>query len=228
MAMRTVIIGAGGHGRVVLDIFRQAHQTDPVGFLDANPEILGQRVDGVKVIAGTTAVPSLTAQGIDSAIVAIGDNATRNMYAQTLRAHGIRLVNAIHPKSNVASTARIGQNVVIAAGALVCAHCTIADSVVLNTGSIVDHESSIGRAAHICPGARLAGRVTVDDFAFVGIGATIIQCLTIGRGSVVGAGAVVLQDVEPFTTVVGVPARMIHENSPHHAPAAPAETLKIG
>ncbi len=225
--MRTVIIGAGGHGRVVLDIFRQAHQSDPVGFLDANPEILGQRIDGIKVIAGATAIPSLTAQGIDSAIVAIGDNATRNMYAQTLRAHGIRLINAIHPKSNVASTARIGQNVVIAAGALVCAHCTIGDSAVLNTGSIVDHESRIGRAAHICPGSRLAGRVTVDDFAFVGIGATVIQCLTIGRGGVVGAGAVVLQDVEPFTTVVGVPARVIRESAPQTGPSETAAAVHI-
>jgi sugar O-acyltransferase (sialic acid O-acetyltransferase NeuD family) len=218
--MQTVIIGAGGHGRVVLDIFRQANQTDPVGFIDANPELLGSRIDGVEVIAPATAIPSLAARGIDSAIVAIGDNSTRNMYVQTLRAHGLRLVNAIHPKSNVADTSWLGQNVVIAAGALVCAHCRIADSVILNTGCIVDHESSVGRAAHICPGARLAGRVMVDDFAFVGIGATIIQCLSVGRASVVGAGAVVLQDVEPFTTVVGVPARVIRETA--GLPAAPA------
>jgi sugar O-acyltransferase (sialic acid O-acetyltransferase NeuD family) len=218
MAMKTVIIGAGGHGRVVLDIFRHAHQADPVGFLDANPELLHQRVDGVEVIAAATAIPSLAARGIDSALIAIGDNATRNMYAQTVRAHGLRLVNAVHPKSNVADTATLGTNVVIAAGALVCAHCRIADSVILNTGCIVDHESLVGRAAHICPGARLAGRVNVEDFAFVGIGATVIQCLTIGRAAVVGAGAVVLQDVEPFTTVVGVPARIVRE----HAPSAVA------
>lgn len=219
--MRTVIVGAGGHGRVVLDIFRQAHRTDPVGFLDANPELIGQHVDGVQVIANPTAIASLASQGIDSAIVAIGDNATRNMYAQTLRVHGLRLVNAIHPKANVADTARIGQNVVIAAGALVCAHCRIGESAILNTGCIVDHESSIGRGAHICPGARLAGRVTVDDFAFVGIGATVIQCLTVGRASVVGAGAVVLQDVPAFSTVVGVPARVIRESNGQLTPAAP-------
>jgi len=209
--MGTIIVGAGGHGRVVLDVFRQAHDIDPVGFLDANPQLRGTEVDGVRVLGGLADLPSLLTDGVDSGIVAIGDNATRNMYAQTLASHGFRLVNAIHPKASIADTAKLGTNVVVAAGAVICAHCRIGDSCIVNTASIVDHESFIGRAAHICPGSRLAGRVIVEDFAFVGIGATIVQCLTIGRGSTVGAGAVVLRNVEPFTTVVGVPARCIKE-----------------
>jgi UDP-perosamine 4-acetyltransferase len=213
--MGTIIVGAGGHGRVVLDVFRQAHDIDPVGFLDANPQLRGRKVDGVRVLGGLADLPSLRADGIDSAIVAIGDNATRNMYAQTLTSHGFRLVNAIHPKAAIADTAKLGTNIVIAAGAVICAHCRISDSCIVNTASIVDHESFIGRATHICPGSRLAGRVIVEDFAFVGIGATVVQCLTIGRGSTVGAGAVVLRNVEPFTTVVGVPARCIKEPATH-------------
>jgi len=209
--MGTIIVGAGGHGRVVLDIFRQARNTDPVGFLDANPRLRGKKIDGLEVLGGPADLPALRENGIDSAIVAIGDNATRNMYAQTLTAQGLRLVNAIHPKASIADTVRLGANVVVAAGAVVCAHCRVSDSCIINTASIVDHESFIGRSAHVCPGSRLAGRVIVEDFAFVGIGATVVQCLTIGRGSTVGAGAVVLRNVEPFTTVVGVPARCIKE-----------------
>ena len=78
---------------------------------------------------------------------------------------------------------------------------------ILNTDCIVDHESLIGTATHVCPGARLAGRVTVESGAFVGIGATIIQSIRIGYEAVVGAGAVVIRDVAPMTTVVGVPAQ---------------------
>jgi acetyltransferase EpsM len=73
----------------------------------------------------------------------------------------------------------------------------------------VDHESLIGTASHICPGARVAGRVTVESGAFVGIGATIIQSTRVGYESVVGAGAVVISDVAPMSTVVGVPAREV-------------------
>ena len=103
----------------------------------------------------------------------------------------------------------LGRNIVIAAGALVCAHCQIGDSVILNTGCLVDHESLIGTATHICPGARLAGRVTVESGAFVGIGATIIQSTRVGFEAVIGAGAVVIEDVPPMSTVVGVPAKPI-------------------
>ena len=209
--MGTIIVGAGGHGRVVLDIFRQAHEVDPVGFLDANPRLAGTEVDGVRVL-GSIVDPALLADhDVDSAIVAIGDNPTRHMYAQALLSNGLHLLNAIHPKASVADTAKLGNNVVVAAGAVICAHCRIEESCIINTASIVDHESYIGRAVHICPGARLAGRVTVEDFAFVGIGATVVQCLSIGRGGVVGAGAVVLRNVDPFTTVVGVPARCVKE-----------------
>ena len=208
--MGTIIVGAGGHGRVVLDILRQAHQTDPVGFIDSNPTLRGHEVDGIGVLGSLPDLPELRQRlGINAAIVAIGDNATRDRYANLLKSQGLRLVNAIHPKASVADTARMGRNIVVAAGAVICAHCRVSDSCVINTASIVDHESFLGRAAHICPGARLAGRVIVEDLAFVGIGATVIQCVTIGRNSTVGAGAVVLRNVEPFTTVVGVPARRL-------------------
>ncbi|NLF31291.1 MAG: acetyltransferase [Planctomycetes bacterium] len=219
--MGTIIVGAGGHGRVVLDILRQAHHVDPVGFIDSNPVLRGREVDGLTVLGSLPDIPELRRRlSIDAAIVAIGDNATRDRYAKVLSSQGLRLVNAIHPKASVADTVRLGRNIVVAAGAVICAHCRVSDSCIINTASIVDHESFLGRAAHICPGARLAGRVIVEDLAFVGIGATVIQCVTIGRNSTVGAGAVVLRNVEPFTTVVGVPARRLESSEDKKLAAA--------
>ena len=207
--MNLVIVGAGGHGRVVLDILRAAGQTRVAGFVDANPALIGRRIDGVPVIGGPELLPDLRSRDVQGVIVAIGDAGIRRGYAEDAAEAGLELANAVHPSAQIALTARLGQNVVVAAGALICAHCQIGDSVILNTGCIVDHESLIGTAAHICPGVRLAGHVMVESGAFIGIGATVIQNVRIGFDAVVGAGAVVIHDVDPMTTVVGVPARAI-------------------
>ncbi len=209
---RVAIVGAGGHGRVVLDILVRAGCCEVVGFLDSNTALHGRRMDGVPVLGDIGMLPQLRRDGrVDGAIIAIGDNGVRRSFADQVDLMGVPLVNAIHPSANLAHNVTLGRNVVIAAGALVCAHCQIGDSVILNTGCIVDHETMIGTAAHVCPGARLAGRVAVESGAFIGIGATVIQNIRIGTESVVGAGAVVIRDVPALSTVVGVPARLVKE-----------------
>jgi acetyltransferase-like isoleucine patch superfamily enzyme len=52
--------------------------------------------------------------------------------------------------------------------------------------------------------------VRVEDWADVGTNATLLPGVTVGKGSIVGAGAVVIEDVEPYAIVAGVPARCIH------------------
>ncbi len=209
--MPVAIVGAGGHGRVVLDILVRARRYEVVGFLDSNPALHGRRMDGKPVLGDLSALADLRSQGVRGAVVAIGDNGVRRAFAEQIEEMGVELINAIHPSANLAHNVTLGRNVVICAGALVCAHCQLGDSVILNTGCIVDHESMIGTAAHICPGARLAGRVTVEAGAFIGIGATVLQSLRIGYEAIVGGGAVVIRDVEPMTTVVGVPARILRD-----------------
>lgn len=209
---RVVIVGAGGHGRVVLDILVQARRHHVVAFLDSNRELHGRRMDGVPVLGDLNALAHFRREhNIAGAIVAIGDNGVRRAFADRIESMGIELINAIHPSANLARNVTLGRNVVVAAGAVVCAHCQIGDSVILNTGCIVDHETMVGTAAHVCPGARIAGRVTIESGAFIGIGATVIQMVRIGCEAVVGAGAVVTRNVAPMSTVVGVPARPIHQ-----------------
>ena len=212
--VNVVVIGAGGHGRVVLDILNKLPLYRVVGFIGSNTDLAGRRVDGQPVLGTMADLLRLQAElRITGAIVAIGGNGVRRAFAEEVEQMGLRLINAIHPSANVAASVTLGRNIVIAAGVLVCAHCQIGDSAILNTGCIVDHESMIGTAAHVCPGARLAGRVAVQAGAFVGIGATIIQSVRIGHEAVIGAGAVVIQDVPPLATVVGVPARTIKDLS---------------
>jgi len=209
-ARRVLILGAGGHGRVVLDILLQAGQHEVVGFLDNNPDIHGRRIDGLPVLGAIDDLPSLARQhNVTGVVIAIGDNGVRRGLARRVDAAGLELLNAIHPSATLARNATLGRNVVVAAGVVVCAHCQIGDSVILNTGCLVDYQTMIGEGSHICPGVRIAGRVKVEPGVFVGIGATVIPRITLGCESIIGAGAVVIEDVPPLATVVGVPARPI-------------------
>lgn len=207
--MDVVLIGAGGHGRVVLDILRAAGVHMPIGFLDADPQLTGQTIGGLPVLGQVNMLPKLKAQKVKGAIISIGDNPPRRRYFQKVLDQGFELVNAVHPGSQVSATARLGRNVVIAAGAVVSTDARLGDGVIVNTSAVIDHECEIGRSVHICPSATLAGRVRVGDETFIGLGCNIIQCLKIGSHAIVGAGAVVIGDVPDGATVVGVPARVI-------------------
>jgi sugar O-acyltransferase (sialic acid O-acetyltransferase NeuD family) len=204
-----VIVGAGGHGKVVLDVVLAERRYRPVGFVDADPALTDAYVGGLPVLGSVNGLPRLRQQRVRHAIVAIGDNRTRLRYAALLREQGFELASAVHPSASVAPSATVGDNVVVCPQAAVVCDARLGTAAIVNTGAVVDRECVIGDGAHVCPGAILAGQVRVGRGAFVGIGAQVIQCRSIGRFAVVGAGAAVIDDVADFTTVVGVPARAI-------------------
>lgn len=216
--MQIVIVGAGGHGKVVLDILRAGGKFEPAGFVDSSADRAGKSIGGIPIFGPANVLPKLAQRGIRAAIVAIGDCRARLQYAALLREQRFELINAIHPTASISPTAILGHNVVVAAQAAVCTEARIEDSVILNTACVVDHECIVGEGAHVCPGAHLAGRVRVGRSAWVGIGANVIQCLSIGEHAIVGAGAVVVRDVPAHATVVGVPARVIRAAAPDVGP----------
>jgi sugar O-acyltransferase (sialic acid O-acetyltransferase NeuD family) len=200
--MDICIIGAGGHGEVVLDVIRAAAMHRVVGFFDSNPEIQGKVIDGVEVIGP----PEWADKPF---LVAIGDVYVRKELTDLLMAKGLEPITVIHPTAYCAGNAQVGPGSVICAKATLCTHVRAGRGAIINTGAIIEHHCRLGEFVHIAPGAVLTGRVTVGDQVMVGAAATIISCLTIGQEAVIGAGSVVTHDIPAHMTAVGAPARIV-------------------
>jgi UDP-perosamine 4-acetyltransferase len=215
MREKVIIIGAGGHGKVVLEILQLSGDFGIAGFIDADSARQGERIElagqSYEILGAINQIPKLKKQGVTGAVVAIGDNRIRMGYALEVKKAGLKLISAIHPQSLISPTAKLGENLCIAAGAIIGTEALIGDSCIINTGAILDHECRVGEGVHIAPGAVLAGRVTIESRAFIGMGSRILPCLTIGQNATVGAGAVVIADVPGDATVVGIPAKAVQK-----------------
>jgi sugar O-acyltransferase (sialic acid O-acetyltransferase NeuD family) len=205
-----LIIGAGGHGQVVADIFRAVWTAgltaEPVAFLDDDPTCQGCRFIGSEVLGTTNRSSEIPHHAV---IIGIGDNATRARIFERFAEAGDEMAIGAHPRSTIAADVTLGPGSVVCAGAVINTGTTIGPNVIINTGATVDHHSIIGAHVHIAPGVHLGGAVHVGDGALVGIGAIVLPGVRIGAWSTVGAGAVVTADVASHATVVGVPARVL-------------------
>ena len=128
-----------------------------------------------------------------------------------LESYGLVALFAKHPTAFIADNVKIGAGSQILANSSTCVETIVGRGCIINTGAIVDHECHIDDGVHVCPGAHLAGCVKVERYSTIGTGAVILPRIIVGEGVVVGAGAVVIDDVPPYTIVVGNPARVIRK-----------------
>jgi sugar O-acyltransferase (sialic acid O-acetyltransferase NeuD family) len=202
---RLLVLGGGGHGKVVADAADRQGAWAEIAFLDdrCTP---GERICDWPVVGRFADAPGLCGPGTDFAI-ALGDNRARLDWSSRLLAAGGSLATVVHPHACVSRRATLGAGTVIAAGAVVNPGARLGRVVIVNTGATVDHDCEVGDGVHVSPGAHLGGTVRVGEGAWVGIGASVRHGTRIGAAATVGAGAAVVADVPAGETVVGVPAR---------------------
>ena len=201
-----VIVGAGGHGRVVLDAAREG-RLPVAGFIDtvAKP---GDEVNGCTVLGGNVLLDDLGCLEAHTFIVAIGNQKARRELSLLLLERA-SLTTVIDPRSTLSSSASIGVGTAVIAGTIVNANAKIGRYCILNTGCTIDHDNILADGVQVCPGVHLAGNVRCGADAFIGTGAVAIPGISIGANAVVGAGSVVIRDVPDGVTVVGNPARTL-------------------
>ncbi len=199
MNNRLIIIGAGGHGRVIADAALKIGYTS-ICYIDDN-------VDGEVIgfpIVGTSADIERLNDGSTDFIIGIGSNEIRKSIAE---AYSVNWVSIIHPSAQIAFNAEIGKGTVVMANAVVNVCATVGEHCIINTSAIVEHDNVIEDYAHISPNVALGGTVRVGALTHIGIGATVKNNTEICSGCMIGAGSVVVKNIKEPGTYVGVPIR---------------------
>ena len=206
MTRGLLVLGCGGHGRVVADAAAECGYTR-FAFLDDAPAASGESVLSGPVI-GPMAMLEQLVRDWSAAIVAVGNCGVRLGLFERLRRAGFQTPSIVHPSAVISRNAEIGNGVFVAAAAVVNVGAKIGEATIVNTGARIDHDCDIGSGCHIAPGATLSGGVTVGARTWLGTGCAVRQGVTIGADVLVGIGAAVVSDLDAGKTYVGVPARV--------------------
>ncbi len=201
MKENVIIIGAGGHGKVVADIAIM-NGCNILGFLDDDTQKVS--VMGFEVLGRIMDIARFSSKA--KFIIAIGDNSIRKEVAE---AYDVNWCTLIHSKAVIGSEVKVGEGTVVMADAVINTSAMVGSHCIINTGAIVEHDNSIGDFVHLSPRTVLAGGVNVGFKTHIGTGAVINNNIYICEDCIIGSGAVVVKNIYNPGTYVGVPARRI-------------------
>jgi len=204
-----IILGAGGHAKVLIDALLLASSVVITGVVDPDLTLTGTEILGVPVLGGDDVVNEFQPSEVQliNGLGSVGLPVNRQKIFVRFKDMGCTFVSVIHPSAVVASDVVFGEGVQVMAGAVIQPGCRIGINSIINTHASVDHDCNIGDHVHISPGVTLSGGVTVGACSHIGTGATVIQGISIGNGCLIAAGAVVTKNIDNEVKVRGVPAR---------------------
>jgi len=200
-----VIVGAGGHARVMADAFG-SRNVGIRGFVDPSAAV-GAEIGGYPVLGDDSWLASNPSSLVCVGIGATKDVSLRARIFDSLIDH--RVVGCTHASAIIGTATKIHSTAQILAGCIVNHSAFIGANTVLYTGSIVEHDCVVGEHSYLSPRVTLCGGVQVGRRVFIGAGATVLPNVTIGDGATIAAGAVVTSNVDANVTVMGVPAKVV-------------------
>lgn len=211
MSNSIVLVGGGGHCKVVIDVIKENNYFDEICISDLKENIDKEILD-IKIEYTDDQLEDLFKKGISFAFVSMGKiniNDQRMKLYNKIKNIGFNIPKIISKSSKVSIYSEISEGTFIGKNAIINPGVKIGKNCIINTGAIVEHDCIIGDNVHIGPGAVLSGGVTVGENSFIGTGATIIQNINIIGNTLIGAGAVVIKDIARSGVYIGNPAKFL-------------------
>lgn len=204
---KVIIIGAGGHAKVIADIIQKAHD-DIIGFLDDKLEKGKKVISNYEIIGQLEDIERFQQKDEDTYfIIAIGNNKIRKEIAEKYK--DISYYIAIHPSAQIGLDVVIEKGTVVMANACINSSAKIGKHCIINTGAIIEHDNILEDYVHISPNSALGGTVIIGENVHIGIGTTVKNNVSICSNCTVGAGAVVTKNIDKEGTYIGVPAKRL-------------------
>lgn len=200
-----IIIGAGGHGKVVADVAIDTEKYENIYFMDDYSST--NLFYGFKNLGETNQLYKY--KNSADVFVAIGRNDIRKGILEKLLGNNYHVPTLIHSSAIISKNAQIDRGTVIMPAVVINSSATIGLGAIINTNSNIDHDCKIGDFTHVSPGVSIAGSVKIGKECWIGINSTIINNISITDGIVVGAGSVVIKNIKERGTYIGSPARRI-------------------
>ena len=214
MKNKLLILGSGGHGRVVADVAEKTKFFQEISFLDNNflNNNFSKSVNSKKVIGeiSKSSIKKYSSE-FSHAFVGIGDNIMRINWFKILETMNFEIPTIIDPSAEISKYAVLERGAFINTKVVVQCNAKIKFGSILNTSCTIDHDSVIGEGTHISPGVNVAGNVNIGKFCWIGIGSQIIQNVQIGDNVTVGGGSLVLKDIPKNLKVFGSPINLVKE-----------------
>ena len=205
MAKNVVIIGAGGHAKVIADIVVKSGD-NVAGFLDDSKDVGEVIIEKFAVIGRVEDCEKLQQENKDLFfIIAIGNNYVRK---EIFEKYKLNYYTAIHPTAVIGMGVHVGTGSVIMTNACINSGAKIGNNCIINTGAIIEHDNVIEDNVHVSPNATLCGTVKVGECTHIGAGAVVRNNISITPNCVIGAGGVVIKNIEKNGTYIGVPCKI--------------------
>jgi sugar O-acyltransferase (sialic acid O-acetyltransferase NeuD family) len=203
-----LIAGAGGHSIELLGIIMDNKYRGKIHFFDDGPNSSNASTFAGHPLVNSVEKASSLFESDPAFILAVGKPAHRKILDKKLTGAGGRLTSLISVKASIGSyEVELGLGLNIMTGAVITNRIRIGRGTLVHIHCSIHHDVVIGEYCELSPGCRILGRVTLGSGVSVGAGAVVLPGINVGDEAVIGAGAVVTKDVQPGTTVVGVPAR---------------------